>query len=245
MSLRNIIRIDESKCTGCGKCVNACHNSALKLVNGKARLTGETFCDGLGACMGECPVDALTIVQEEVPAYYGHAPAATPAVPKTGCPGTAATSFGGCPGTASRTLKQSPASENSGEAQPSALTHWPIQLKLINPAMPAFRNGDVLLAADCTAFALGGFHGKLLSGRSLIIACPKLDNRDGYVSKLTTLLTEARPKSVTIARMEVPCCTGLVQLMEEAVVAAAYTGPVTEIIVGVEGEILNQRQLNQ
>ncbi|MHC4886012.1 MAG: ATP-binding protein, partial [Planctomycetota bacterium] len=215
-----------------------------ELVDGKAKLVGEIYCDGLGACIGDCPVDALTVTQEDVPEYEGHAPEKNEAPKAGGCPGTAAKSFGGCPSAASKSF-QADTATNSGSKEPSALTHWPIQLKLINPAMPVYQGADVLLAADCTAFALGSFHPELLQGRGLIIACPKLDDHAGYVEKLTTLLTEAKPTSVTIARMEVPCCTGLVHLLEQALSNAGdIDTTITEVIVGVQGDLQGERKIN-
>jgi len=235
MPVRNIIRINEDLCDGCGKCITGCAEGALALVDGKARLVKESFCDGLGACIGECPKGALTIERREADEFDESAvaeamhiaPAARP-VPRH---------FPGCPGAAQREFGQRKASVHAGGDLPSALTHWPIQLHLIMPDAPAFRNTDILIAASCTAFACGKFHPELLDGRSLIIACPKLDNLTGYVDKLTSLFVDAQPRSVTVARMVVPCCQGLTLLVKQAREMAMSDVPVEEIVIGLEGEV--------
>lgn len=239
-TLRKMIVIDEDLCNGCGECITGCVEGALELVDGKAKLVKESYCDGLGACLGDCPTGALTIEEHEVDPFdeaaaLAHAAAVEksaqalkPAVP-CGCPGSAARQF------------QAPEAGPSGASVPSQLTHWPIQLHLINPAAAQFQEADVLVAADCTAFALGGFHGELLAGRSLIIACPKLDDPSGYIEKLTTLFADAQPTSVTVPRMQVPCCGGLIHMVLEARKAAGSSLPVREIIVGVEGGILSEK----
>jgi len=242
MATRDILKIDEDKCNGCGLCVNACAEGALEIMAGKARLVGEIFCDGMGVCLNVCPTGALTIEPREAEAFDAEAVKAQPRrvapVPHRAPPA------GGCPGLAARRFTPKAASiPVPGGEIPSALTHWPVQLKLIQPAAPAFCGADVLIAADCTAFALGGFHAQLLAGKSLIIACPKLDDHRGYVEKLTALFTQAKPKSLTIARMEVPCCSGIVRLVLAAREAAGSTLPVREVIVGVQGETQEQRDI--
>jgi ferredoxin len=226
------IVIDEKKCIGCGQCVNACPGGALELVDGKARLTHAFQCDGLGVCIGECPVDAISFEDVEVSETRPE-PAARPAA-------------GGCPGSAARSFAEPAAASPDGapaEDVPSALTHWPLQLKLISPTSPAYAGADVLIAADCTAFSVGAFHGKLLAGRSLIIACPKLDDPTGYVEKLERLLREARPASVTVARMEVPCCAGLVEMVRRARDNAGSDLELREVILGLQGDVKSERTL--
>ncbi|MFH1377441.1 MAG: 4Fe-4S binding protein [Planctomycetota bacterium] len=233
---RNIIVINRDKCIGCGQCVNACVGGALKMVDGKAMLAREDHCDGLGVCVGECPVGALTVEEREVATPMpspNHQPASATNAPH--CP--SAPAGHACPGTASRVLHPG-ASVEPAAAQPSALRQWPIQLHLINPASPQFQNADVLLAASCSAFSFGAFHSRLLDGKALIIACPKLDNLDGYVEKLATLLTVAQPRSLTIARMEVPCCGGLLTLVRKAVALSGALTPMKEIILALGGEII-------
>ena len=231
MALRDIIRIDESKCNGCGQCVTSCVEGALKLVNGKARLTSDTYCDGLGACLGHCPTGALTIEKREAPAFDEAA-----ALAQAGH--AAAAQAHACPGQAARFFGQKAASRPAAPAA-SALTHWPVQLKLISPASPAYRCADVLIAADCVAFALGDFHSRLLAGHSLIIACPKLDDWTGYVEKLAGLFRHAQPRSVTVARMEAPCCGGLVKMVLEARRLAQSDLAVKVLTVGVEGGVVD------
>ena len=229
MPVRNIIRINEDLCDGCGKCITGCEEGALAIVDGKARLVKESFCDGLGACIGECPKGALTIERREADEF--DEAAVTEAMQKSPAPAP------GCPGTAQRDLGRRTGAVRSGEDLPSALTHWPIQLHLIMPDAPAFRNADVLIAASCTAFACAKLHPDLLEGRSLIIACPKLDNLSGYVEKLTGLFLEAEPRSVTVARMVVPCCQGLTLLVKQAREMAMSDVPVEEIVIDLEGEV--------
>jgi len=237
MSEREIILIDEEKCDGCGECVTACAEGALAIVDGKAKLVNDIYCDGLGACIGECPTGALVIEKRTADAFDEEAVKAltasqnkTPAAPlPCGCPGTMARAF---------KPEKEPQACATG-AVPSHLTHWPIQLHLINPAMPKFQQAHVLIAADCTAFAYGDFHNKLLKGKSLIIACPKLDSSEGYMEKLISLFKDATPQSVTVARMEVPCCGGLAQMVTEAHKAAGSQVPLKEILIGVEGDILS------
>ena len=227
MATRNIITINEEKCVGCGKCVAACHQGALKLVDGKAKLVSEDYCDGLGICVGGCPTGALKVEAREVE----DAAPATPEAPFV------------CPGLAQRRFGRPAEKADASAAADSELTHWPIQLKLINPTSPVYQGADVLIAADCTAFSLGVFHGQLLRGRALIIACPKLDDPTGYVEKLTALFAEAKPRSVTVARMSVPCCGGLTRLVLAARDAAGVDTPVRRIVIGVEGEIAEDTDL--
>jgi NAD-dependent dihydropyrimidine dehydrogenase PreA subunit len=256
MALRNIIRIDEDLCNGCGNCVTGCHEGALEIIDGKARLVRESFCDGLGACIGTCPTGALTIERREANEFDEAAVAmamATATTPKPvahtgGCPGSAARTFapahgGGCPGSMQRQLAAPAAPDPTRSAMPSQLAQWPIQLHLIHPLAPQFQGGHLLVAADCTAFAFGAFHPEFLKGKALVIACPKLDDDQGYMEKLIDLFTDAKPASVTVARMEVPCCGGLVRLVVEARDRAESTLKIEEVIVGVEGGIVGHRTL--
>ncbi len=256
MAMRSIIRIDEAKCNGCGNCITGCAEGALVLVNGKAKLVRESFCDGLGACIGDCPTGALTIEQREadafdeaavlaaagaaqVPAAAGAgASAAVPAA--SGCPSGG--HGGGCPGSMSRTFGPSAPPAHAGAAPASALRHWPVQLHLISPFAPQYQEADLLIAADCAAFACGAFHTDLLPGKALAIACPKLDELSGYVEKLRDLFTHARPPRVTVARMEVPCCGGLLRLVLEARAQAGSAVPVEEVVIGVSGDLLSRRE---
>ncbi len=246
MAIRNIIRIDEDLCNGCGNCVTGCHEGALEIIDGKARLVRESFCDGLGACIDTCPTGALTIEKRDANEFdeAAVAVAMAGAVAEKKPAGTPALPVGGCPGSMQRQLRTAPAAtETPAGAVPSQLTHWPIQLHLIHPLAPQFQGAHLLVAADCTAFAFGAFHPEFLKGKALVIACPKLDDDQGYLEKLIDLFTDAKPASVTVARMEVPCCGGLVRLVTEARDRAESTLKIEEVIVGVEGGIVGHRTL--
>lgn len=259
MAIRNIIRIDEDKCDGCGQCVTGCAEGALRIVAGKARLVSETYCDGLGACLGKCPRGAITVEQREAPefdeaavqrhlrqqAHASPAPAPTPRLggfllPLAG-PG------GGCPGARSQSLStavpEQGAAAVAGQAGPPQLRNWPVQLGLVPVQAPYFQNARLLLAADCVPFALPDFHQRLLKGRVLLIACPKLDPLESYRRKLPQLLAANSIQSIEIAFMEVPCCTGLVHLVREALAQAGRSIPVQLIRIGIRGEILSQTPL--
>ena len=216
MPTREIIEIDEDKCDGCGACAGGCHEGALRIIDGKARLVGESLCDGLGACIGECPRGAITVTRREAEAY------------------DEARVMDGLAILGPKVIAAHLAAAHS------ALTHWPIQLHLINPRAPQFVGKDILIAADCTAFSLGSFHTELLDGRSLVIACPKLDTgREIYFEKLATLIGAA--KSVAVAIMEVPCCSGLLNMVLEARDSAANKSAVEAITIGIQGGILSRR----
>ena len=248
MAKRNIVRIDQDKCNGCGQCATACAEGAIEIVDGKARLVSETYCDGLGACLGECPQDAITIEQRQADAFdpaavekhlkasgqagVGAAAAAAPAAGH-GSAGHV------CPGSMARQMRrpQKAGGTPAGAARESALQNWPVQLSLISPMATYFQDADLLIAADCVPFALADFHDRLLSGRALAIGCPKLDQVQEYVEKLTVLLAKNDIKSITVAHMEVPCCRGLLRAVEQAVQASGKKIPVRGVIVGVDGSI--------
>ena len=197
---RDIIKIDEDLCNGCGQCVPNCHEGALQVIDGKARLVSEQMCDGLGACIGHCPEGAITIEK---------------------------------------------ASEQNDIVttldQPSELRQWPVQMHLVNPEAPYFRSADLLLAADCVAFSMGGFHSNHLKGKSLAIACPKLDQgTDSYIEKLTAMIDIAKVNTITVMMMEVPCCGGLLNMVRTALVSASRKVPVKKMIVGINGEVLQE-----
>lgn len=260
MAIRNMIKIDEDKCNGCGQCIVDCAEGALAIVDGKAKLIKESFCDGLGACIGNCPTGALTLEKREAPEFElpegaahvavksAAVPAHPPASPPPGpCPSGLAgavghAAMGGCPGSRMRQFNRQEPESGPGSAvdAPSALGHWPIQLHLMNVAAPQFQGADLLFAADCTAFACGSFHPSLLKGKAVAIACPKLDDPSGYMEKLTALFRQANPRSVTVARMEVPCCRGISQWVLAARNQAESSLPVEEIVIGVEGAVIQR-----
>src|SRR5512133_2622780 len=303
--VREVVKIDENLCNGCGLCIPGCHEGALQLIDGKARLISDLMCDGLGACLGHCPREAITIEKREAEAYdeskvmqimsgkgkntviahlkhlkdhqetaylkegvnylreheselefslmevinevHGHNNN------EGGCHG------GGCPGSAEREIRRNvqPAAAVNGntgrqftmatsvaETTPdntSELRQWPVQLHLVNPQAPYYRNADLLIAADCTAYALGDFHQRFLKGKSLAIACPKLDsNQEVYLNKITAMIDYAGINTITVMIMQVPCCGGLLRLVQQAVSVDRRKVPVKMMIVSVEGDILQE-----
>lgn len=240
MAVRRIIRIDEERCNGCGRCVEACVEGAIRLVDGKARLVSESYCDGLGACIGECPQGAITVEEREAPPFDERAALAAKAA-RTAEPSPPPSLPCGCPGSASRTLRAaSPGScradAPSGRAV-SELVNWPVQLRLVPVSAPYLEGADLLLAADCVPFACADFHALFLRGRPVLVGCPKLDDARYYVGKLAEILAQARPRSLTVVRMEVPCCGGLVRIAREAVAASGAGLGVAEVVVGVDGSV--------
>ncbi len=304
---RTIIKIDEEKCTGCGECIPNCHEGALQVIDGKARLISDLFCDGLGACIGHCPEGAITLEQREAEAYNetlvmatmvpkgrntiiahlehlrdhnetgllheavayikannidmsdsSQSPAYEPSLAsyrnmqevfkeakplESGC-------GGGCPG--SKTIDFNIDMEKVNQVAvpvaladvisapaPSELRQWPVQLHLLNPQASYFKDADVVLAADCVAFAMGDFHDKFLKGKTLAIACPKLDsNKESYLEKLISMIADAKIKSLTVVMMEVPCCGGLLQMAKTAISHSGINIPIRKAIIGVKGDIL-------
>lgn len=227
---RQIIRIDEEKCTGCGKCVLACAEGALAIVDGKARLVGEAYCDGLGACLGECPEGALTIEERAAAAFDGEA------VERRLARGEPEPLPCGCPGASVRALAPDPApTQPRGSSTPSRLSHWPVQLRLVPPGAPFLRGAEILVCADCVPFAIPDFHERYLAGRAVLVGCPKLDDLDYYRDKLRAIFEQARPTSITVLRMEVPCCSGLAHAVAEARDAAAPDCPLEIRVVEIHG----------
>lgn len=217
---RKIIKIDEEKCDGCGNCIPNCPEGALRVIDGKARLVSDLLCDGLGACLGDCPKGAITLEEREA--------AHKPGVP-CGCPGAREMTFGGEDG----------AGEPGGTtAVGSRLRQWPVQLHLVSPMAPYFKKADVVLAADCAAYAYGDFHNGFLKGKALAIACPKLDDgQESYLEKLNALVNDACINTLTVVTMEVPCCGGLLQLARAALAAAKRKVPLRHVVIGLQGAI--------
>ena len=221
--LRKIIRIDGEKCNGCGACAAACHEGAIEMVNGKAKLTREDYCDGLGDCLPACPVDAITFEVREAPAYDEEAVRLAQAQ-------KAATACS-CPGSRAKVL--APAAET---VIPSQLRQWPVQIKLVPVNAPYFDGADLLVAADCTAYAYADIHRRFIRGRVTLIGCPKLDRED-YAEKLTAILTGSRVRSITVLRMEVPCCGGIEHAVRRAVAASGRDIPLQVVTVTTNGRI--------
>lgn len=235
---RNIIKIDEKKCNGCGLCVAACHEGALQLIDGKARLISESYCDGLGDCLPECPTGAIVIEERETVAYdeeavKKHMSPNKPQPPEATIPC-------GCPGTQAKLLvKKQPQATPvlSGENLQSQLSQWPCQLKLVPVNAPYLDNAHLLIAADCTAFAYPNIHQKFMRNKITLIGCPKLDDID-YSEKLTAILQQHELKSVTILKMEVPCCGGILQAVKKALANCGKMIPWNVVTISTDGRIL-------
>lgn len=300
MMKRDILKIDEELCNGCGQCVPNCHEGALQVIDGKVRLVSELMCDGLGACIGHCPEGAITIEKRDAEPYnetrvmeqmknkgrntitahlkhlkdhgetvflqegvawmktnrselnfnldelmsevHNHGRVISPApqqvhVHEHGHAG------GGCPGSRERVIvRNEQHTDNQAlQDQPSELRQWPVQMHLINPGASYFKGSDLLLSADCVAFSMGGFHNKYLKGKSLAIACPKLDHgTEIYIDKLTALIENAKINTITVMMMEVPCCGGLLQMVKMALSKSSRKIPVKETIIGINGEVLQE-----
>ncbi len=237
---RSIVSIDEEKCNGCGLCIPNCAEGAIKIINGKAKLVDERFCDGLGACLGHCPQDAITIIERDAPDFDETA-VKMHLKPKTaeikvekslpcGCPGSMAMDFRGD--------KKAHAKAPAGAVarQNSELRQWPVQLTLVSPEASYFKDSELLVAADCVPFAYPNFHSDFLAGKSVIIGCPKLDDSDFYVDKLTELLKKNNINSITLVNMEVPCCFGLQRIVEEAVARSGKVLPIRQTVITIRGE---------
>ena len=277
---REIIKIDEEKCTGCGLCIPGCPEGALQIIDGKARLVSELICDGLGACIGDCPEGAITVERRDAEPYnevkvmqniiaagpntirahldhllehgqtefYDQAMAILKekniTIPEQEKPATH--NHVGCPGSQSFHFAESePEALGLAIDQPSELQHWPIQMHLISPTAPHYRESDLLLAADCVAFSAGNFHRVHLKGKTLAIACPKLDEGQKiYLEKLVSLIDDAKINTLTVMMMQVPCCSGLLHLAQTASERAERRIPVKAIILNFQGEILREEWLN-
>lgn len=276
--VRDVVKINEDLCNGCGLCVPGCHEGALQVIDGKARLISDLMCDGLGACIGECPQNAITIEKREAQPYnetkvmeimvtkgkntviahlkhlkeHGETDFLKEAVRfmknNEDHIGFSIEEVihevhnsghgGGCPGSKAMIFEPKTVKMADTSPQPSELRQWPVQMHLINPDAPYFRNADVLIAADCTAYALGDFH-SYLRGKSLAIACPKLDNgMEVYVEKIRMMVDVAKINTLTVMIMQVPCCMGLMQMVKTALNNATRKVPVKLVIVGIEGNVI-------
>lgn len=231
---RQVIRIDEEKCDGCGLCVPSCKEGALRIVDGKARLVSEVYCDGLGACLGECPQGALTIEEREAEEFDERA------VEKLARQASHADPLPcGCPGTMMKRIEPRAApAAGAGVRLASELRQWPVQLRLVSPRAPYFKGADLVLMADCTAFASANVHRDFIRGRAIAIACPKLDDTGPYVDKLVEMIRENGFRSIEVVMMEVPCCGGLGAIAEQAIAASGVGVPLRKTILSLEGEVI-------
>lgn len=247
--LRKIVKIDQDKCNGCGECVPSCAEGAITIVNGKAVLAADNLCDGLGACLGECPLDAISVEEREADEFdeaaveqhlaaqgkpapvHAHAPAAAaaPAPPAHGgCPGSRAMSFA---------RPEPAASAQPAGSRQSQLGQWPVQLSLVSTSAPYFQGADLLITADCVPVAYAGYHEDFLKGKAVVMGCPKLDDNNFYQQKLTELFAKSDVKSITVLKMEVPCCGGIAMAARQALAACGRQIPYKEITIGIHGEI--------
>ena len=240
MVLRNIVNIDEEKCDGCGKCVNACAEGAIQIIDGKAKLVSEVYCDGLGACIGHCPQNAITVERRDVNEFDEQA-AKAHVVEKKILPKLEFV----CPGIMSKNLRDK-AEKTESESVPvaSQLSHWPVQLKLVSPQASYFANADLLLVADCVAFAMGDFHNKFLKGHTIVIGCPKLDDSGYYIEKLAEILKMNRLHSLTVIHMEVPCCSGLTSIAREAIIKNKEKISFDDITIDLRGNVIRTETIS-
>ena len=239
---RKIIEIDEEKCDGCGNCVLSCAEGAIEIIDGKAKVIADKYCDGLGACIGDCPQDALHIIEREADEFDEEAveellkSKKQPAAPLMG--------GGGCPGSAMKTFNTAPKAHDcncANEARPvgggqSALGHWPVQIRLVPAGAPFLKDADLLIAADCVPVAYPSFHADLLDGKAVMVGCPKFDDAQMYVEKLTQVFQQSGIKSITCVIMEVPCCSGLPAIIQKALAASGMEIPYEEVVISVQGE---------
>jgi ferredoxin len=238
---RDIISIDEDKCNGCGLCIGACHEGAIELVNGKAKLISDEYCDGLGDCLPECPTDAIKIIQRDAAEYDVEAVEIKKEQnsKKDNLPC-------GCPGTMEKSIKRNvnlkvkavKAISEGDASVASELNQWPVQLKLVNSKAGFLNGADILIAADCTAYAYGNFHKEFIKGRVTLIGCPKLDDNEFYKEKIQDILKNNDIKSITVVRMEVPCCAGIVGSVKAAMLSAGIIVPYKEVTIGINGAII-------
>ena len=255
---RKIIRIDEEKCNGCGLCVLTCAEGALQVIDGKARLVSENYCDGLGACIGGCPEDALIIEEREVAGFdekavEEHLEKTRKVQSETACacPGHTVVQFiekkekaelpCSCPSSTVTSLKKEDKAILAGGAElhlQSTLTHWPVQLRLVPPTASFLKNSELLLVADCVPFAYANFHHDLLKDHPVLVACPKLDDYDAHLEKLTEIIKQAQLSSITVVHMEVPCCSGLVNMARQAIAASGQDINFDDITIGIRGNRL-------
>ncbi|MBU1344971.1 MAG: 4Fe-4S binding protein [Proteobacteria bacterium] len=243
---RKIIQIDEELCDGCGNCVVACAEGAMKIIDGKAKVIADKYCDGLGACIGDCPQDALKIIERDADEFDEEAveellkqqkqdkkPAETIAC---GCPSSAMKMFPTAGSADPCGCANKPSVQTSGG--PSALGHWPVQIKLVPAGAPFLKNADLLIAADCVPVAYPSFHKDFLKGKAIMIGCPKFDNADEYVEKLAQVFKVSGIKSITSVVMEVPCCSGMPVIIKKALQKAGMDIPFKEVVVSARGEVL-------
>jgi len=240
MAVRKIIKIDEDKCNGCGLCIPNCAEGALQIVNGKVKLIHDKFCDGLGACLGHCPQGALQLIEREADEFDEEAVTELLGKQK----GCQPTTHHACPGSLVRSVKPEAKTSQAGVVSSgdvvinikSQLTNWPVQLTLVPPTASFFEGAELLVTSDCVAFAYPNYHLDLLKGKKVVVGCPKLDDLSSYVEKLTAIITRNDLKSITVAIMEVPCCSAMLKAVETALNRAGKDIPLQKVVISVDGE---------
>jgi NAD-dependent dihydropyrimidine dehydrogenase PreA subunit len=237
---RKIIKIDSELCDGCGVCVPSCAEGAIEVVDGKARVVAEKYCDGLGACLRECPKGALTVEEREAEefdekAVEEHLSSKEKEAPALGIPMAQ-----GCPSAKLQAFAPKPLGEEVPSLQSSALSHWPVQIRLVPPTAPFLKGANLLVAADCAPVAYPNFHRDFLKGKAVMVGCPKFDDVQGYVDKFTDIFRTASIKSVTVLDMEVPCCSALPKIVKRAMELAGKNVPLEEVVISARGEILKR-----
>ncbi len=245
---RKIIEIDEELCTGCGECVPDCAEGSLQIIEGKARLVADKLCDGLGACLGSCPTGALRIVEREADAFDEKAVEEFLAAQKKKQEGTAGSSRGECPSAHLKSMQSGNPCQAANEPAAqlgSALSHWPVQIRLIPPSAPFLENSDLLILADCTAVAYAGLQRDFIQGRSVMMGCPKFDDQQLYVDRFTELFKTRKLNSVTMLIMEVPCCSSMLQIVRKAYDDAGAEISVRQVVVSAQGKILDEQAWRQ
>lgn len=250
-AIRKIIEIDEELCDGCGNCVPSCAEGALQIIDGKAKLVADVYCDGLGACLGECPQGALNIIEREAVEFDEEAVEeflkTKEEVPKEEAP-KEETLACGCPSSTIQSFMPADACQaankpSTTESVESALSTWPIQIRLIPPTAPFLKNADLLIAADCTPVAYPNLHRDFLQGKVMMLGCPKFDDADEYIEKFAAIFKTANIKSITVLEMEVPCCSALPMIVKKGLEKAGKTIPMEDVVISSRGEIIKREKL--
>ncbi len=245
---RKIVQIDEERCDGCGICVPACAEGAMQVVDGKARLLEDKYCDGLGACLGECPNDALQVIEREADEFDEEA-VEQYLEAKAKAEGGEATMACGCPSAHIQSfVRETPCQKANApaglaESQSSALSHWPVQIRLVPPTAPFLKGADLLVAADCTPVAYPDFHREFLQGKVVMVGCPKFDDAQPYVDKFAEIFEKAGLRSVTVLTMEVPCCQGLPVIVKRGMDASGKKVPMEQVVISTRGEVLKRQKM--
>jgi ferredoxin len=245
---RKIIEIDENRCDGCGLCVPTCAEGAIQVIGGKARLVADKYCDGLGACLGDCPKGALKVIEREAEDFDQAAAENHVASQKSFIVSEAIPMACGCSSTMIRTFPMQQSCEKANEpisqaGGVSALSHWPVQIRLVPPTAPFLKGADLLVAADCTPVAYPRFHEDFLKGKAVLVGCPKLDDAEAYVHKFAQIFREGEIKSITVLVMEVPCCQGLPVIIQRGMAMAGKDIPLKKVVISSRGEVVRKEQL--